>query len=701
MLWFAVGATLLSLLTYWYHPQWLEVFDQRGRDVVFRMRAPPVAPGDIAVVEVDERSIREYGRWPWPRPVQARLIQALKDAGVAVIALDIVYAQPLHEDCPCPDERGDALIAALASPGAPVVGGYFFRNERSDEPDPRSIELLEQARFRARLIAPGGHLDSVPDYRHVETNLPEISAALSGLGAFNRSTDADGLVRSAPLVLGFRGQQYPALSLIALATYTGENYGLAAGTEGLTTVRLGDRLIPVDPQGRMAINFYGAQDDIQAYSARDILAGTVPLENLRGRLVFVGVTEVAIGDLVPTPVDNIFPGVRIHATAAANILQGEHLYRNFDTVLYDVSMIALIPLLMVIVAAQLRRLWQMGLAFAAFGALLFSVFYWFVARQNHLVSLVYPLAAVALAFLSFQVYYILTSQRTTRFLTNAFSSYVAPALVERLLRQPDSLGLSGEKREITVLFSDIRNFTTISERMAPEQLAEMLNQFLGEMTEIILEQSGTLDKYIGDAIMAIFNAPLNIDLHARKGADSALRMIEACNMLAPLFRQAYDVELRIGVGVNTGTAIVGNLGSERRFDYTAIGDTVNLASRLESITKLYGVDIIISDAVRDELGDTYCVRKLDLLRVKGKQAPVMIHQLMVDNDTNRNLSAKFESALDLYFAGSFEEASERFGSILEEFPDDSPATLFAQRSEKFIEEPPVAGWGGVYTAAEK
>lgn len=697
---FALAASALSLAAYWYHPPILEAFDQRGRDVVFRMREPPAAPPEIATIVIDERSIRQYGRWPWPRSTQARIIRTLKEAGAATIALDIVYAHAEIEECPCP-LPADELVEALAAPGAPVVGGFFFRNERSDAPDPASIQLLEESRFRVKLISPGGHLDQIPEFAHVETNRPEIAQQLGGLGAFNRHTESDGLVRTAPLVLGYRGEHYPALALKALSVFTGAAYGLNADPEGLTALTLGGQTIPVDVHGRMALNFYGTDGSMPMYSATDLLAGELDPALLRDRLVFVGVTEVGIGDLLPTPVDPLFPGVLVHATVAGNILQGHHLYRNFDTVLLDVIMMALIPLVMVLVMARLRRLWHMGAAFFVFGLILVATFYWLVARQHHLVSLVYPLAAVALAFISFQIYYILTAQRTTKFLTGAFSSYVAPALVDQLLRQPDRLGLSGEKREITVLFSDIRNFTTISEQLEPEQLVDLLNRFLGRMTEIILARSGTLDKYIGDAIMALFNAPLNIDGHARKAADAALEMRAESRRLAPEIEQAYGIEVTLGIGLHSGPAIVGNLGSENRFDYTAIGDTVNLASRAETITRQYGVDIIITESVASQLGKTYCTRKLDRIRVKGKQRPVVLHELMSDSPKHRRLAKTHQQALDLYFSGSFESARHAFEQIVADCPEDRPAALFADRCRDFEHSPPGDDWDGVYVATEK
>ena len=701
---FALAASGLSLFLYYLHPAILDDFDKRGRDIVFRLRDAPDPPPEIVIVAVDEKSVRQFGRWPWPRAIQAVLIGSLKDMGAGTIALDIIYAHPTHEACRCPEQDED-LIAALQWEGAPVIGGYFFREEKTFETDPAFYDILRENRIRQKLLQPGADLSAIPERSFVESSQPEIAVHFSGMGSFTSFPDADGLVRSAPLLVTYKGEQYPSLSIKALSAYVGMEIGIVADAAGVTSLRLGPITIPTDEKGRLASNFYFrssagtvGRDLIPIYSASDVITGELDPELIAGRLVFVGVTEIGIADLVATPVSSAYPGIGIHATAAANILQEYYLYHGLDTVLIDVAAMALVPMLLVIIMSFVHRMGTMTLVFLTLLAALAAFFYWMVTDKGLLVSFVYPLAAVATAYVTFQLYFLLGEQRKSRFLTDAFGSYVAPALVERLLKDPDSLGLAGEKREITVLFSDIRGFTNISETMPPERLVQMLNHYLGEMSQIVLDQHGTLDKYIGDAIMALFNAPLDIPEHPRRAADAALEMMHQLHRTQGEYKKEYGVDLNIGVGLHAGDAIVGNLGSAQRFDYTAIGDTVNLASRLEGATKTYRVDIIVSETVHAELGDAYPCRRLDNIQVKGKQIPIVVFELMTEPD--QALAERFETALSLYLGRQFADALSTFNGILADGPD-GPSGLYVARCQEFMKHPPGPDWDGVYVATGK
>jgi adenylate cyclase len=286
-----------------------------------------------------------------------------------------------------------------------------------------------------------------------------------------------------------------------------------------------------------------------------------------------------------------------------------------------------------------------------------------------------------------------------RELRRAFSSYVSPQLLEIITKEPDKLSLGGEKRNITVLFSDIRGFTTISEKLNPESLVNLLNEFLNPMTEIILRNGGMLDKYIGDAIMAIFNAPVDIGDHPDRACTSALEMVQKTKELNDLFKREFNVDIRIGIGINTGEAVVGNMGSKVRFDYTAIGDTVNLASRLEGLNKLYKTDIIISEFTKKGLRARFLTRKLDVVVVKGKREPVPIYELLEDNQRNREMVNEFEMALNEYLSGNFDNAKLIFEEVSIRFGDPTSG-VFLRRCEEMIREPP-DNWTGVYIAKEK
>jgi len=598
---FALLASVLSLIVYWYRPPLLERFDLLGRDVVFQLREAPPPPPDVVVVSVDERSIKRHGRWPWPRELQGRLIASLKQQGAAVVALDIIYLRPQD---PAQDA---ALAAALAADGGAVVGGYFFRDEQTVAGSRVSRDLLKDSRIQSVFEAPDARRDRILEFPFVETNQADLAAAFSTFGFFNYIPDPDGLIRGAPVVLGYGGDFYPSLPLSALAQYLGEPIRLRISSDGAESVSVGPYSSPVDGLGRLALNFYNGPKRIPFVSAGDVLDGNTPPDLLTNKVVFLGVTELGIADVRPTPIDHSFPGVGVHATVAANMLQGFHLYRDGRTILINVLLTALIPLLMVLLMSWTRRVLWMTVAFAATLTGVWFLFYSIVTTTGHLISLTYPVIATALGYLAFQAYHILVTQRQSRYLRQAFSTYVAPALVERLIENPDALALTGEKRVVTVLFSDIRGFTTLSESLPAEVLVPILNRYLGPMTDIVMGEQGTLDKYIGDAVMALYNAPLDVPDHAARAAQSAIRMLGELERLNEAFEADFGLRLHIGVGIHTGEAVVGNMGSETRFDYTAIGDTVNLASRLEARTKAYGVEIIVSDTTRADLTELSAV----------------------------------------------------------------------------------------------
>jgi adenylate cyclase len=356
-------------------------------------------------------------------------------------------------------------------------------------------------------------------------------------------------------------------------------------------------------------------------------------------------------------------------------------------------------------------LMRVGRTFIGFGIFLALIFlyllgnYMLFTRLNLLLSALYPGLSIGFAYVFFEGYRNLLIEKKGRYLRKAFSSYVSPEVVAEILQNPDKLKLGGEKRKITVLFSDIRGFTSLSERMPPEALVSLLNEYLSPMTQIVMNERGTLDKYIGDAIMAIFGAPMNVPDHPKRACQAALYMIERLEKLNLKWKDIGWHHISIGVGINTGEAIVGNMGANVRFDYTAIGDTVNLASRLEGLNKFYGTQIIVSKSTLEDIGSSqFLMRELDLVRVKGKEKPISIFELVsfYPGDSQRtSLAGFFAEALYLYRDREFYEARERFAGILKMFPEDKPSALYVERCSNYIVQPPPDAWDGVYIAKEK
>lgn len=693
---FALLASTLSLLLFAARPLWLEHLDSRGRDIVFSLREAPAPHPSVVVVAVDEKAVKRYGRWPWSRQLLAQLIDRIQASGAGLIGLDIVFTQ---EESPQADQ---ALVEVLRNSASAIVGGYFFRTSQTEAMSKQAHELWWENRIRLLRLMPGAEMDMVPEMAAVEGNMASMAANLDAQGFFNAIEDHDGLFRHAPLLMRHDNALFPSLALQALSFAKQQSIRVTLDPYGVASLSVGSLPIPVDEEGRLALNFYHPVQDIPLISAADILGGDVADGALSGRIVFVGVTEVGIADVLPTPLVSSYPGVMLHATAVSNVLQDFHLHGANTALMLNVAMMFGFPLLLVILLISASRLETMILASMVVLAGSVGLFYYLVAVQGFLVSLIYPVISLIIGFIVFQVYYVLTSQFKNRFLTRAFSSYVSPVLVKQLIEDPDLLVLGGEKRRITILFSDIRSFTTLAETMSPEMLVEMLNEYLGVMTDIVMESHGTLDKYIGDAIMAFFNAPLSVANHAMRAASVALKMQHRLTDLNLLFEEKYGQQLVIGIGLHTGDAVVGNLGAEKRFDYTAIGDTVNLGARLESATKQYATPILISEDTRKELGDSFICRAIDRIQVKGKTVAVKVFELMAvaSEKESTRLAQKFESALESYFAQEFSVAQEAFDHLAQSY-DDQTSRIFSQRCADFLHTPPPAEWDGVFIATRK
>ncbi|HEY4743466.1 MAG TPA: adenylate/guanylate cyclase domain-containing protein, partial [Desulfuromonadaceae bacterium] len=456
--------------------------------------------------------------------------------------------------------------------------------------------------------------------------------------------------------------------------------------------------IPSREDGTMALNFYGPAGAFTTVSAADVINRRLAKESLKGRIAFVGATEIGIYDLRPTPFDATLPGIEIHATMAANALENRFLRYDSITQEMEIACIIIVPILLGSLLAfapgTFAGLGVLGLVTVAFGGFNYAMF----ASALRDMTLIYPFLGIALTYLGSEAWRNLVVERRGRQLKKAFSSYVSPDLVRQIERNPDKLVLGGEQRELTILFSDIRGFTTVSESLTPPELVKLLNEYLSPMTRIVLEERGTLDKFIGDAVMALFNAPLDVPEHAAHACAAAVRMLERLKELNAGFTARGMHTLDIGVGINTGPAVVGNMGADIRFDYTAIGDSVNLASRLEGLNKYYGSHILVSEDTRNQVNDDrFTFREVDRVRVKGKQQPIVMYELMV---ANADILPRFEEGLSLYRDRAFAAAKSLFDALAATH-GDGPSRLYAERCADYLEHPPPADWDGVYTATSK
>jgi len=687
---FGVLAALLAFTAYCQAPFSLQQLDYRMKDTRFLVRGPLKPESAVVVVAIDHASIKEIGRWPWSREVTGQLIENLAWYGAKVTALDIVFSEPQNP-------AADAALARSIAKAGNVVMGYFFRDEEQPV-DPAVMAQME--RSAVKLIKVDEGVQSIPltEYASLDANLPQLGANALDFGFFNAVPDGDGLYRRSLLLLLHNGEIYPSLAMTALRRYLGAEIMLDVKTWGINRVQIGPLRVPSREDGTMALNYYGPAKSFRTVSAVDVIKKRLKPDELQNALVFVGATEIGIYDIRPTPFDQTHPGVELHATVAANILEQRFLHHDGTTQILEILCIVGFPALLGIILAFMPGTFAGLAAFSIATALFLLVNYLSFSIWLRDMTIIYPLLAVGLTYLGSEAWRNLVVERKGRQLKKAFSNYVSADLVREIEKNPDKLVLGGEQRELSILFSDIRGFTTLSESLSPPELVKLLNEYLSPMTRIVLEEKGTLDKFIGDAVMALFNAPLDVPDHAVRACTAAVRMLDELERLNADFIQRGMHPLDIGIGINTGLAVVGNMGADIRFDYTAIGDAVNLASRLEGLNKYYGTHILLGEETRNRISDQqFTFREIDRVRVKGKQLPVLIFELMV---SNHKIRPRFEEGLENYRAGRFKEARLIFEELAAT-DDDAPSRLYVARCDDYIAHPPPTDWDGVYTATSK
>jgi adenylate cyclase len=666
------------------------------------------------IVAVDEPSIEKVGRWPWSRAVMARLLDRIGSAKPRVIGFDVVQSEAsrsssiraLLEETDAETRQAieralagdlgedDALVKAVRGAGNAVLG-YFF-----------DLEARQPARQSPRLgtynlvrdMAGGRGHKRVPSAGRVVANLPALSAAAADLGYFNVfPSRGDGALRKVPLVIGYGAEMTLPLSLAMLRAARGEPAALELAEFGVRSVRLGSTEIPVGQDGQMLLNYRGPGRTFRHVSARDVLAGTVAAEILRDKLVLVGVTAVGVGDIRVTPFDEVYPGVELHATAMDNILRRDFLWQPKLIDLFEIGVILGFCAALGLALGRARGVAGLAVAAALLATYLVGSQWLFVSRGLPL-SLVYPLLAISLTYVGISVQHYVVEERERRKTRRALELYLSPSMALLVSEQPERLKLGGERREMTVLFSDVRRFTAISEGLEPEALVDLLNAYLGEMTAAVFAHQGMLDKYVGDAVMAVWGAPLPQDDHAARACAAALEMHER---LARLNREAQEhgwPVMQMGIGLNSGPMIFGNMGSAHHLSLTVMGDNVNLGARLEGLTKTYGSGIVASESTVLAAGDAIIAREIDLVRVKGKQVAVRIFDVLglaAERERRAGLCARFAEGLTAYRSRRWQEAGEIFAAILGDWPDDGPAALYAERCRAMQLAPPAVGWDGV------
>lgn len=545
--------------------------------------------------------------------------------------------------------------------------------------------------------------------------IPVIGEAAANFGYFNARPDTDGVVRQLRMLHKYKGKLLPALSLSAAARYFDAEVqpldGLIRPGTTLSGIRLGSfedgssRIVPTDDRGHFIINFYkNPVDYFPVIPVADFIDGSADATLYKDKIVIFGMTALGLFDQPPTPFSSRTPGVYVHAASLQNMVDNQYIVRPPEVALFEILGYLLLGLLIGLVLPRLPP-WAGAIAVLILMIGFVSIDIRFVFANGLWLKTVPPLFLIFFSLIGIYLHGFLTEGREKRKIRKAFQFYLTKSVVDEMLKQPEKLQLGGERRTCTVLFSDIRGFTSISEALTPEELSNLLNEYLTPMTNLVFDYDGTLDKYMGDAIMAIFGAPVAYEDHARRACFAAIEMMEELVVLQKGWRARGVPELDIGIGLNTGPMSVGNMGSEVRFDYTVMGDNVNLGSRLEGINKQYGTNIIISEYTYAACRDQVHVREIDAVRVKGRNEPVVIHELIGKGTASAEAQAfidDFHAAIALYKNQQWQEAMDAFNGVLSTHnPGDVCSTNYIKRCEQMQADPPGANWDGVYTMTTK
>ena len=747
----------------------LKRFEYSTLDTRFRYRSTKYTPPDprIMVVSIDQKSQEVLGKWPFSRKYFGMMLDALREDGARVVSFDVTFDKPDLTVAPIralwgqieddkkkgkpPDKSMEAQVlelakefdadaqfaAALRRFGPVVLGNFYLQPNEIQGIDDATLNkyagMVEWYALNRNAVNPkSGKADFAAllnMYQYESTlftatiaNIPELAPPendeKTAIGFFNITSDADGVLRRGSLVLPFGRSNNPddidlygSLEVQTIRLYLGlktEQVTVNYGPTGVTSLQFGDKLtVKPDWLGRVLINYRGPRETYPYKSIADVVQHKCPPGTFRDKIVLVGASATGIGDLRTPPYGGIdYPGLEVHANVIDNMLNKGFLIRGPREELFDLFLILMagLPLGMAMALISPRWMW-FGLALLApFGFLNYVGF-----LRGYWLNFTMPAATLTANVMLVSLYRALVEEKEKRKVRSAFGQYLSPEVIRRLLVNPQLV--EPRKTEITVMFSDIRGFTTISEKLDAQDLAIFLNGYLSDMTKIVFDTQGTLDKYIGDAVMAFWGAPFEEPDHAANACNASLVMMKRMHELQQQWEAEGKPKLDIGIGLNSGSASVGNMGSELRYGYTALGDTVNLSSRLEGLNKEYGTHILVNESTYSEVkSGEFLFRELDIIRVKGKLQPVTIYELMgkvpeLEKEAGyTELQERllcFAEARALYGKRQWEQAQHKFQTILERFPTDGPSRMYWKRCQEYLFDEPPVGWDGVFTMTHK
>ncbi|OIP53368.1 MAG: adenylate/guanylate cyclase domain-containing protein [Helicobacteraceae bacterium CG2_30_36_10] len=650
---------LITLVLEIYKVEPFESFSLRFNDINFALQ-DKIPSKDVVFVAVDEPSVNAYGRWPWNREILAKGIENLSQADV--VLLDMIFSEPTNES------QDGAMAEAISGLNSSVCG-FFLRQNATQQIGEVELELLGDSSLD--LLQ-----SQVQEYKnplfvsapHAEMNILPILKSCTLSGSFSTLAESDHLLRSYPIAVYFENLLYPSLAIQGLRL----KFDAVVKRVDDWHVEINDKQIGMNEKGFIRLNFYEPKQ-YTIVSFLDVAEQKIKPDYFKGKIVILGITEVGAGDVVSTPMGSM-PGPLLHYTFISNLLENHLIVEPKH--ISEILIVAMVFLPFLLVLLFKKILYRTLLNITIYLLIYAFVRYLFVADMIY-IDLFYPLLSLILSIAAVEALAFNIQEKGGRFLRDAFSSYLSADLLNQLIQNPEALALGGEKKELTILFSDIRGFTTISESMDPVSLITLLNRYFTPMTNSVLEHGGMLDKYIGDAVMAFFNAPVDVKEHANAGCETALEVIERLDALNIELAKEGIPPIKIGIGLNTAEVVVGNMGSDTRFNYTVIGDGVNLSSRVEGLTKNYGVSILITEFTVAKLTKDFVYRKIEPVKVKGKDEAVLLYELMPSNEKSYELKIFYDKALEVYINGDFERAEKIFSELVEKH-DDNPSKYFLE-----------------------
>ncbi len=706
----AIGLVVVASLATLNRKRGLEALELSASDrIIYQHLALPAPTGAVAIARIDDASIAALGRWPWGRDIEARLVAALEDYRAAVVGFDVLMTERDSADVEREQIGARLTAAGVASPavrtllahsddaefaraiaaqGATYLGYTFSAVSDPLEPAGTRAGNDDLAGFRTTLADPPplfyslvrktpGAIDAAMTAAGYLPPIEVLNRAARGSGYVYVDHDADGAVRSIPAVFRFHGRYCAPLFLALADAYAGNPpLSLRMSGDGVAGVSIGAVAIPVDEVGRMMIHFRGPAGTIPSYSIADIIAHRLAPDALKDKIVIVGLTGRALGDRMVTPEGGDFPGVEVQASALDNVLSGGFLVSTGRLWFAEEWAGIVIGVAISVAAAYLTAISSAAVGVAlGLGYLAWAIH--LLRARGEVLGVVFPLLALAITYIFVISWRYAVEGREKWFIRHAFEHYLSPEVIASLVDNPERLKLGGERRHLAILFSDIVNFTSRAERTEPEPLVALLNVYMTVMTNLILESGGTVDKLMGDGIMAFWGAPAAIENPARAALGCAVRMIEELKRLAASDSRFAD--MRIGIGVCIGDAVVGNFGGERSFDYSVIGDTVNLASRLEGLTRQFKVDILVNRRAFTEAGDGFVGREIGLVKVKGKDQLVPVVEVAgrAGDGVDPAYYERFARALEGLRTGVSAEGELR--AMLTDRPDDRVIAMCLER----------------------